>query len=237
MILLALNVKQNNAQVFALPGAFGTPEDWAEVAARLPWANWHDIELWQEPAPYTAWASRFNAGARQQPRPRILMGYSLGGRLALHALVDAPACWDAAVILAAHPGLPCRAERQQRRLDDEAWAQRLEHLPWAAFWQQWQQRPVLAGAPRPAPEFQPGMKAALREWSLGQQQDLREALAALDLPILWLTGERDAKFTALVPPLRRGQQAVLPGCGHRLLVEAPQAVAPWVNKFLAEALP
>ena len=54
---------------------------------------------------------------------RALAGYSMGGRLALHALLEGGA-WDAAILIAPHPGLETGEERAARREADALWASR-----------------------------------------------------------------------------------------------------------------
>ncbi|MDA7508581.1 hypothetical protein N8488_01170, partial [Akkermansiaceae bacterium] len=50
----------------------------------------------------------------------LILGYSMGGRLALHALTAAPEKWRAAIIVSAHPGLV--SGQQERREEDREWA-------------------------------------------------------------------------------------------------------------------
>ncbi|MBT7213976.1 MAG: hypothetical protein HN869_02080, partial [Verrucomicrobia bacterium] len=50
----------------------------------------------------------------------VILGYSMGGRLALHALTAAPEKWRAAIIVSAHPGLV--SGQQERREEDREWA-------------------------------------------------------------------------------------------------------------------
>ena len=55
-------------------------------------------------------------------------------------------------------------------------------------------------------------------------------------PVLWLTGERDEKFTALareaVPLLAHGQHEVMPAVGHRLPWEASDSFSKLAGNFL-----
>src|SRR5262245_20355380 len=79
------------------------------------------------PGPFAslpAVADWINARAKESPAPRILIGYSLGGRLALHCLTQTPSLWSGGVIISGHPGLGDPQMRQERRETDRKWAQR-----------------------------------------------------------------------------------------------------------------
>ena len=76
------------------------------------------------------------------------------------------------------------------------------------------------------------------DWSLGKQEDFRAGLAQLDLPVLWLTGKRDEKFTALaaevVPKMPQGRHVTVMKAGHRVPWEDPECFCEAVGIFLAQ---
>ncbi len=170
----------------------------------------------------------------------VVIGYSLGGRLALHALLAAPRAWRAAVIVAAHPGLADPEARATRRRDDEAWARRFESAPWPALIDAWNERAVF-GARRPPTRdehrFDRGALASgLRAWSLGAQAPLLDRLATIPCPVLWIVGGDDYPFRTLgeqaVTRLPRGEFVTIPGAAHRVLVDAPDRFADETTEFL-----
>jgi 2-succinyl-6-hydroxy-2,4-cyclohexadiene-1-carboxylate synthase len=176
-----------------------------------------------------AWGAWFAADIAGRDREPVIVGYSLGGRLALHALLAPAAAWHAAVIVSAHPGLTGDAERARRLEDDEQWARRFARDDWDTLVSDWNARAVFHGAPPPAvrPEGafdRPALAAALRHWSLGIQEPLFDRLVTIRRRVLWIAGERDPKYVALaqsaVRALPRGELRVAPGAGHRV---------PWEN--------
>jgi 2-succinyl-6-hydroxy-2,4-cyclohexadiene-1-carboxylate synthase len=187
------------------------------------------------------WARRFIASDRQASP--ILVGYSLGGRLALHALLQAPQKWRAAVLISTHPGLSSESERERRRAHDAQWAERFDGAPWETVIAQWNAQPVFAAdravPPREENRFDRGKLAlALRQWSLGSQTDLSDRLGELKLPVLWIAGELDSKFAdlarrsaALCP---QGRFSLIPGAGHRVLFDQPEGLAEAIQTFLKE---
>src|ERR1041385_1856831 len=73
---------------------------------------------------------------------RVLLGYSMGGRLALQALIEG-ANFDRAVIVSA--GLNLEEGRDERRARVDAWAKRFESDPWDDVMRDWNAQPVFGG--------------------------------------------------------------------------------------------
>ena len=158
--------------------------------------------------------------AGEDPAP-ILMGYSLGGRLALHALLARPAMWRAGVIVSAHLGLAEPGARNERRAADAAWAERFRLDDWATLLDAWNARDVFGGRshvlPRPETAFdREALARALDAWSLGNQADLLPLLSRLPMPLLWIAGEEDDRYVA------QGEWAAEHGAAVRLSI-APGA--------------
>jgi 2-succinyl-6-hydroxy-2,4-cyclohexadiene-1-carboxylate synthase len=169
---------------------------------------------------------------------RVLVGYSMGARLALHALLDGGP-WDAAVLVAPHPGLESESERAARRKSDAEWAGRALTGDWREFLALWNAQPVLADSTRFTPVNELRRREVARsfmDWSLGAQEPLWERLGEIQCPVLWCVGERDDKFRALaeraLPLLQRGELWVAPDSGHRAPWDAPEAFAAKVGEFL-----
>lgn len=84
-----------------------------------------------------------------------------------------------------------------------------------------------------------GLADSLRGAGTGRMPPLWERLGELDLPVLLLSGEEDAKFTALAADLRaalpRAEQRVIPGAGHCAHLESPDHAAESIAGFLARS--
>ena len=102
------------------------------------------------------------------PRGEILLGYSLGGRLALHALL-AGAQYKRAIFVSTGLGIEGDDARAARRAADEAWARRFETEDFDSVMAAWNAQPVLGGPSlaRTRDDYDP---RALREWSSGSLQ-------------------------------------------------------------------
>ena len=173
-------------------------------------------------------------------QPFELLGYSMGGRLAL-SLVER---WHRAedellrrlsrlTLIGASPGLEGDEEaRAERRIQDTRWANRMSSEPLAEVLGDWDAQPVLARLQQVRPELaselrarrvsQPGAGLAysMRAVSLAEMPPLWGRLSTVETPTLWLTGELDQKFTEIATraSLAQGLQArslVIQESGHR----------------------
>ncbi len=177
--------------------------------------------------------------ARVDPAP-VILGYSMGGRLALHALLAEPNIWQGAIIISAHPGLSDEAARRERREKDAAWSALALKAEWSDFLAQWQDQTVLAGVEMPDRFTLKDRRASIArsfiDWSLGAQENLIPQLSEITTPVLWITGEQDHKFTSLaeqaVPNLPHGKHITLKECGHRVPWEKPDEFTQLVRAFL-----
>lgn len=217
--------------IVALPGFLGTPSDWTTI---IPHAHVPDIpllSLWESSRWLNEWASSL-------PPPRLLAGYSLGGRLALHALIKRPDLWSQAVILSAHTGLKSRLQKELRLQDDLEWARRFREDSWGELMAEWNQRGALqtsAALDRLEADYsREKLSHALDAWSLGRQDNLQALIEEVNIPIAWLTGERDSSFCQIACALKfkhfASRAALVPACGHRLLHDNPQFIKkewPW----------
>jgi 2-succinyl-6-hydroxy-2,4-cyclohexadiene-1-carboxylate synthase len=174
------------------------------------------------------------------PERFTLVGYSMGGRIALHAAL-APALESRVqrlVLIGASPGIADPAERAERRAIDERLAAGLPGLTIEQFAERWAETPVLAGQPPDVAAAvhadrlrnQPGALArALRGLGTGALPSLWDRLSGIRAPVTLVAGERDGKFRAIAiemaVALGDAKVAVVPGAGHAVHLEAPAAVA------------
>lgn len=243
-------------ECWCLHGAVGMAADWRSFAKCLATGKTSSraVDLWRflegGPLPLTDFGRALNADAGGEvPRDngRSLLGYSMGGRLALHALLEKGHPWLAAVIVSAHPGLESAVEREARRSSDAARATMALTGNWQQFLAAWNSQPILGTSPLRAPQADAGLVMRRREiarsfvdWSLGNQAPLWDRLHEITVPVLWVAGENDPKFVALaeraVSLLPRATLAIAPEAGHRVPWEAEEWLAEKVSHFLRAGL-
>lgn len=230
-------------EIWALPGFLGLPSDWDFLQQKsLIAVDWQTF-AWDSLA---EWGSAFNAWVSERSRtPRVLMGYSLGGRLALHALIDRPELWQAAIIISAHPGLTDVQERQRRLQLDEAWAKRFGSENWMSLMEAWNGQAIFAKDSfyfeRRESDYQRHQLAhALIHGSLGRQAALFDPIATLPLPLLWVTGSQDDRYCQIAQALTFAHPASrwesIAQAGHRVPWSQPQVFSQMVSNFMAQLI-
>lgn len=229
--------------IWALHGNLGDPGDWAKTVDPLAPLAIRTISLWERPPEsFAKWTKSFFAGLEAESGHRVLMGYSLGARLAMHALLDRPERWTAAIFVSGHPGLGREEERVQRLRNDLAWAERLRAGTVEEFAQAWNAQAVFDGEPPSTRQIEvlskhrEAIAAAFDCWSLGRQEDLGAKLRDCPVPQLWVAGERDPKFAALTEGMaeqaKHVSAVILKECGHRVPLQKPRELAECVRAFL-----
>ncbi|MGA9859390.1 MAG: 2-succinyl-6-hydroxy-2,4-cyclohexadiene-1-carboxylate synthase [Solirubrobacteraceae bacterium] len=229
--------------VVLLHGFTNTGASWSGVAAQLP-QNYRPLSpdirghgASSDRRPVSLAGVLEDLAALDAPR-FALAGYSMGGRLALHAALVMPERVQRLVLIGASPGLADADDRAARRAADEALADEVEQLSIEQFATRWARTPVLAGQPpdvlasvhaQRLANTPAGLAAALRGLGTGALPSLWDRLPELEIDVELVVGERDEKFRAvaerMLGALPAGRLTVVPGAGHAVHLEAPAAVA------------
>ena len=178
-----------------------------------------------------------------------LLGYSMGGRLALCVALRYPERLRSLILESASPGLADASERAERRRRDLALADRIEGKGIPAFVDYWERMPLWASQSKlPADIIMAqrkqrlrnnavGLANSLRGLGTGAQPNLWPALPALQLPALLLAGAADHKFRrineAMAARMPRAQLRLIPAAGHNTHLENAPAFCHEVSSFLA----
>lgn len=169
-----------------------------------------------------------------------LVGYSLGGRIAMYHACQQPAGLMGLIVEGGHPGLLDEPTRKARAESDAQWAERLRREPLDKVFRDWYLQPVFASlndAERHAlvtlrsQNNGSALGAMLQATSLAHQPDLRAALHARNYSFHYVYGERDDKFGAIASELN-AQRHVIPNAGHNAHRENPVAVAACLAQIL-----
>ncbi|ENZ8138940.1 2-succinyl-6-hydroxy-2,4-cyclohexadiene-1-carboxylate synthase [Klebsiella aerogenes] len=170
-----------------------------------------------------------------------LVGYSLGGRVAMNFACQPRTGLRGLIVEGGHPGLQDEASRQARLINDSAWAERFRREPLAQVFADWYQQPVFASLNAAQRASLVALRrrnngatlaAMLEATSLAQQADLRPSLQARDFPFHYLCGERDAKFRAIAQALAADTH-IIHHAGHNAHRDNPEAVIACLAQILA----
>ncbi|MDE2776256.1 MAG: 2-succinyl-6-hydroxy-2,4-cyclohexadiene-1-carboxylate synthase [Chloroflexota bacterium] len=173
-----------------------------------------------------------------------LLGYSMGGRLALFLACAYPSRFSALILESASPGLADQRARADRRLKDDQLADQIEKAGVASFVANWESLPLWSTqskariraqrAQRLANRSQ-GLANSLRGMGAGAQPNLWRQLPKLNLPTCLIVGERDDKFRRInqdmASAIPRSRLSLIPAAGHNTHLEEPDAFCQAIRAF------
>jgi 2-succinyl-6-hydroxy-2,4-cyclohexadiene-1-carboxylate synthase len=185
--------------------------------------------------------------------PADIIGYSMGGRIALHFAAAFPERVRRLVLESSSPGLELETERAARRAADAGLAERLLSGGIEWFVEHWEAQPlfesrarldrsILARQRELRLQNDPASLAAALDWlGTGRLPSLWHCLHEIATPTLLLVGARDERFVAVAERMARAMPdarlVVVPGVGHSVHLEAPAAWLEAVLAFLMSASP
>jgi 2-succinyl-6-hydroxy-2,4-cyclohexadiene-1-carboxylate synthase len=175
----------------------------------------------------------------------VYTGYSLGGRLCLHAAVMHPHLVRGLALVGASPGIADEVERAARRARDNELADHIVEVGLDRFLDEWLAQPLFAGlvldgearADRltNTPE---GLASSLRLAGTGAQASLWPRLHEMRMPVLAIAGEQDHKFASIARKISatvpQGKAIAIPGAGHAAHLQEPQLVEKALADWLGE---
>jgi 2-succinyl-5-enolpyruvyl-6-hydroxy-3-cyclohexene-1-carboxylate synthase len=233
-----------------LHGFLGLPSAWHGVLDALNWPGRLMIPTLPghggvHPDSHESFAQAIDRLAATLPEsPVVLVGYSLGARVALGLLARHSQRVRSAVLVGVNPGFgPLQTtEREARTRHELAQATAIQRDGLADFVADWQRLPLFASQARlPTAVLDAqrrirlghddeGIARSLETLGLGAMPDFAPSLAVAGPPVWLLTGALDEKFTRIAAELNalnpdRLHHRVVPDAGHNLLLEAPAEVA------------
>ncbi len=258
MINVVFLLGRNMPTLIFLHGLLGTKADWQAIIEKLqknaPQFNCFALDLpfhgenkQVEVTDFEQTAQFISQQIQQkiQNKPYILVGYSLGGRLALYYALHshcAKGHLQGVIVEGANLGLNNEQEKQQRWRNDQQWAKRfITELPETVL-QDWYQQPVFSHLTGPqraaliakrATNCGENIGKMLLATSLAKQPELSEKVRSKILPIYYMVGERDQKFTQLAIQ-KNLSFCTIPQAGHNAHLENPQAFAEQLQRFAFE---
>ncbi len=181
-----------------------------------------------------------------------LLGYSMGGRVALHLSVAAPERIRALILESASPGIADPDERTARTRADEALADSIERDGLEAFVNRWENLPLFASQRRLPVDVQErhrsqrlrnnplGLANSLRGMGAGAMKPVWDYLGTITIPTALIVGELDVKYVGVAKEMSRmmpnAREFAVPDAGHAIHLEAPEVYDRFVTTWLSEVM-
>jgi 2-succinyl-6-hydroxy-2,4-cyclohexadiene-1-carboxylate synthase len=240
--------------ILALHGFLGSPRDFDPLAtAFAKWNTGYEIIA----VDYTnlrgltpdvsldRWGENFNLWSQKNysKKKKVIMGYSQGGRLALHAVEKNSTIWSKAILLSTNPGLQSPEEKKSRKENDLRWSHRFQNVDFDRVVKEWNAQGVFMNSQsepvRRVEDFDSELLGkALTHWSLAEQKDFRKNESVFKTSGFWMAGEFDNKYKDLILGLKQLempiQTAIVEGASHRLMLDQPEKTAEYLKSFLQE---
>mgnify|MGYP000011396049 FL=1 len=173
----------------------------------------------------------------------VLIGYSMGARMALHAAIQHPQSMTGLVLVSGTPGIEDDSERAARVQADDELAKHVESVGTSVFIEEWIRQPLFAESEFGDDEIQDrcrntaaSLASSLRMCGTGQQDPLWSQLHKIEIPVLLIAGSRDTKFTAIATRMHelvpQSTLSILDHAGHNAHLDQPIAFGETVNAWL-----
>lgn len=174
------------------------------------------------------------------------IGYSMGGRVCLHAALSHPETVERLVLIGATPGIVDVDERRSRRTSDEALADHIEDVGVETFVDEWLRLSLFTGLTAATDQrtdrlrnTAPGLASSLRLAGTGTQEPLWDRLGSIGVPVLLVVGEHDHKFRRvadqMAEQLPAASVAVVAGSGHSTHLEQPESTVDVITEWLGRS--
>ena len=194
------------------------------------------------------WREQFYEKVEEQTKgePSLLLGYSMGGRLAMDALVNNPAMWSGVIAVGADPGLISDDARANQLQKDLEWARRFRTEDIQELLVEWDELPVFCGrsncASREISELDSEKISRFFDvFSKARQGNMLPMLRKLKTPpLLYISGCDDIKYTKIGQDLAahcmQVRHQIIPNAGHRVPWESQDAFISEVSVFIDAVL-
>jgi 2-succinyl-6-hydroxy-2,4-cyclohexadiene-1-carboxylate synthase len=238
--------------IVALHGFLGQSQDYEGLSQAL--AGKKEVDVWapdlfalgSQWSPHLSlenWADQLNRHVVELKKydRRIILGYSLGGRLGFQALHQQPEVWDSSLLISCNPLKLREREREARALWDRKWAEKFRSEPWEVLIKDWNSLDLFAhetGAPprRFEDDYdRETLALALEKWSPIHQRMISRHKVEQFKNCHWLVGLQDRKYLAIQEKISElmpnAEYWQAPG-GHRLVHQSHPV--PFWQQYLTE---
>lgn len=250
-------------RVLFLHGFWGLPSDAPlilpqELLRSCEAPNLFASENHQEEFGFSRWVDTFyDQNNFSKETQNVLVGYSMGGRLALHLLEKNQQVWSRVILISTNTGFDDDwisgkdfsnyPERQQRLPLDQTWSHKFLAENPQKLWEEWNnqsffktksqnghQAPLRFSNDEILPRTQ--LAHAMTHWSLAYQKNMRPIILKNASKIISILGEEDSKYRALWEPLASQDKnltlKLIPNAAHRIFMDQQKALKDYLEHLI-----
>lgn len=242
--------------IVLLHGLLGSERDWQEVRAELnecvtiaidlPGHGFSALESCRD---FRDCCNQISDTILQQippHQPIVLVGYSMGGRIAMSGVAGGFfANLNIQLLIVEGGNFGLEESQKSLRLDnDQKWSDRFATQPIEQVLSDWYQQPVFSSlnheqrqkmVSKRSANLGPAVASMMVATSLAKQDYLLDALKVSGIAVHYICGEKDNKFSQLAKQSGLSFSQVAKA-GHNVHVEQPQAFAKIINEQISKSL-
>jgi 2-succinyl-6-hydroxy-2,4-cyclohexadiene-1-carboxylate synthase len=223
-------------------GFLGTVDDWETIQQRLS----YPAEAVEVPAA-SDWAAGIKSMTSRLPASSVLVGYSMGARIALGCALNHALRLRALVLISGNPGLSDEL-RERRWTHDQQVCEQLCQLPIEQFLRQWYRQEVFSLTEAQIESLVEDKRDLNKHhfvrlmdcYSVAKQPNYWDRLGELTMPVLLVAGQRDPKYVSICREMQRlipdGRFHLVEEAGHIVHRERPEQLATLLNGLVSDLL-
>jgi 2-succinyl-6-hydroxy-2,4-cyclohexadiene-1-carboxylate synthase len=181
-----------------------------------------------------------------------LVGYSLGGRIALGLLARHALLFSGATLIGAQPGLQSQEARAERHAADERWCTMLRERPLSEFVATWEDQPLFRSQRMLSDDVLArqrverlgqnpvGLVRSLALTGLGVMPSYWDSLCRIHTPTTLVVGAKDDKFKSIGRDMAARMPAsrleIVPDAGHNVVLEKPSMIRSLIERAITGAV-
>jgi 2-succinyl-6-hydroxy-2,4-cyclohexadiene-1-carboxylate synthase len=189
--------------------------------------------------------SQYASDIASTMEPGILVGYSMGARMALHLALEHPSRVTTLILISGTPGLRTETERTTRRDSDNELADHIEQVGTETFIDEWLALPMFSGLTSTTNgrserlgNTANGLADSLRYAGTGTQLSLWNDITQLQMPVHLITGQHDKKFKDIARQMNdiipSSTLNIVPDVGHTVHLENPTVTARLIDEVISQ---
>ncbi len=243
----------NRLVVDAFHGFFGSGLDFQELQQECTF----DLRVWDligfgkspDPDDEYLYSLEGQLGLTDLSDKPHLLGYSMGGRLALQWAVQNANRIQSLVLIGSHPGMRDGPLKEARRRLDMDWAEYFATNNIEDCWRSWSELPLIKDQSSTSgmqkrlktrlSQSPMSLSRSMRYFGSGIMTDCWDHLGSINVPVLLIAGEKDLKYTELNRDMAccmpQAELFVQPDAGHAPHFEQPQSIgnvlSRWYQRF------